>query len=310
MTWTQLLRWRRDPRRVEPGAEDPIDDELMFHFRALVSDNLSKGVSFDAAWHEAQGRFGSLARYADACRRASVTGRRWRAVLALGLAVLTLAVGWLVVDRWIRFDRTDLAGTVLDQSGNPIDGAHVLVILKTWPDGAYRQQAFATTSHADGRFRIPRLVPVEGQRAVQLAVVKDGYALASNYQLMKQGAPPVSDGFTLQLPKAPRITLVVLDETGAPVAHARVVPAERQTSDGQDHVVYFQAAQPVRSEADAHGRLALAWFERGDRAEIYVQRPGRDWELRAIDIPREGNTVMVPTSAASGVEGTIALPSS
>lgn len=69
MTFREL--WQRVnlamPRRTESRPSDDVREELMFHFRELVQEQLASGKSFDAAWDTAQARFGSLARYESDC---------------------------------------------------------------------------------------------------------------------------------------------------------------------------------------------------------------------------------------------------
>src|SRR5205085_1735770 len=82
--------------------------------------------------------------------------------------------------------------------------ARVVVILKTWPGGGYRQEAFSTTSEADGSFRLSGLVPREGQYAVQTAALTPGYALTSTYQLKEEGSRSSLEPVTLQCDDASR----------------------------------------------------------------------------------------------------------
>jgi hypothetical protein len=341
MSWTRIFTARHRPVNAPPAhkSEDDIDEELMFHLRSLVDDDLAKGVPFDDAWRNAQQRFGSLRRYADACRSVTPANRLlFQGLPALGLVVLALLVGWLLVEvRSLRREqvallkaqsrreeieqvrkvalaatsspvpvnaalsqRNDLTGRVLDRQNKPIPDANVLVILKTWPGGRYQQEDFATTSDADGRFCLAKLVPSDGQHAVQVAVVKDGYALTSTYQLTEAGSHPSVDPVTFALDAAARITLVVHDVRGQPVANARVSPLSRRSLGGDSHAVYFQASEPVQVFSDAEGRVGLGCFERGDQAEIYLRLPGKDWERHAIRIPSEGDVVVV--SATQAVE--------
>jgi hypothetical protein len=340
MSWTDPLGFRRRACDAVPagaqvaqgpaaaGDEDEVDEELMFHLRSLVDDNVARGMSSDEAWRNARERFGSLRRYSEACRGASFGNRlRWWGLPALGLLLVGVLAGWVLREvRSLReaqvtileaqsqmkddappsapdsepprSDRPsglhrDLAGRIVDRNNQPIAGADVLVILKTWPGGSYRQEEFATRSDRAGAFRLPALVPGEGQRAVLVAAVKAGYVLVSQYQLSRKGEPLESDSLTLQLDDGAPITLVVQDSLGRPVANARVAPASRRSPAGEIHVVYFQGSEPVHAVSDAQGQVDLSGFARGDQAEIRVQLPGQDWEKYAIEIPGEGDTVVL-----------------
>jgi hypothetical protein len=297
-------------------AEEEIDEELMFHLRSLVDDELAGGSTFDTAWDRARGRFGSLRRYTDACRGVAAGNHRVRQMLlALSLLLSVAIAGWLLLEvRSLRQEqlrlaaatasqpahsvdievvRDDLAGRVVDRQGEPIRNASVAVILKTWPGGWYRQEAFSATSDADGEFRLAHLIPRDGQYAIQAAVVTTGYALTSTYRLIEEGSHPLPDPVMLQCDVASQITLVVHDEFGRPVANARVTPHSRLDRSGASHVVYFQASRPFQASSDAEGRVPMGCFEKGDRAEIYVQIPGEDWELRSIEIPHDSDMIIV-----------------
>lgn len=320
MSWTDFwLLWRRRPR----PAESNIDDELMFHFRALVDEHLSQGMSADAAWRAAQDRFGSLKRYSEECHRVvSGADPMLQSVSTAGLVVLTLLVAWLFVEvRSLRqahaappaaaqkettrqpasgkksaSTQNDLAGTITDRHGKPLADVHVLVILKTWPNNRYRQEDFAGKTDKQGRFRFAKLVPAAGQRAIQLAAVRDGYALTSLYELKKDGEALESDAFKLTLDEAVPLTVTVRDAQGKAAAKARVIPFSRQTTDGQQHVVYFQAAKPIEVVADEEGRVRVHVFRRGDKAGLYVQLPGKDWEQLPFTVPEAGETVEITTN--------------
>jgi hypothetical protein len=337
MSWTKRFdAWgRRSDSPAAADAEKEIDDELMFHLRSLVDDSLAKGLPLDAAWQRAQDRFGSLRHYSAACRSIPLKDHiMLQKFSALAVVVLTLLVGWLLLEvrsleqhialldvkpreavliaqtptkaavkeapnDAMLSGRNDIAGRVLDRHDGPLAGASVLVILKTWPGGRYQQEAFAAVTDAKGGFRLPRLIPLEGQYAVQMAAIKDGYTLTSIYRLVEEGSHPTLEPVTLHCDVASRITLIVHDSAGRPVANARVFPAARQSSTGETHLVYFQASKPIQTASDAEGRVGLGCFERGDQAEIYVQLPGQDWQRHAIAIPSDGD-ILVLSAAESG----------
>ena len=342
MSWTRVFSFGRRRTQSPPAmsVEDDIDEELMFHFRSLVDDNAAKGMPLDDAWRNAQTRFGSLRRYATECRRVTPFDRfLFQGLPVLGLICLGLLVGWILIDvRSLREEQTalldvasqreaendalrkksqvlplgdamlpalvDLTGRVLDRQAKPIPDAKVLVILKTWPAGHYKQENFATTTDADGQYRLPKLVPTSGQRAVQVAAVKDGYAIASSYQLNEADNQAAIAPVKLELAKASRITLVVYDSGGKPVANVRVAPHSRRTRTGERHMIYFQASEPVHTDTDAEGRVGLDCFEQGDEAEIYLRVPGKDWEHRAITIPNDKDVIEVKTAQVDeGLDG-------
>ncbi len=93
------------------AADEGIDEELTFHLRALVDENLAKGMSNDEAWQQATDRFGSLRRYAAECRRVGQPGHFVLPVLAgVVLVALAVASGALLVEvRWLRHENALLA---------------------------------------------------------------------------------------------------------------------------------------------------------------------------------------------------------
>ncbi len=187
----------------------------------------------------------------------------------------------------------DLSGVVLDDNNQPLANSVVLVILKTWPGGQYQQQSFAASSDGQGEFHLPKLIPERGQFAVQVAALKSGYALTSEYQLHEGPGHHAPEPISLRLPEAAPLTLVVRDGNGQPAVGARVLPASRQSPGGQQHLVYFQGSEPIQTTADPAGCAGLACFRRGDQAEIYIQLPGRDWEHHTVMIPLNSDRIVI-----------------
>lgn len=320
MSWGELLRtWTRlGPSRPIDEVDRDIGDELRFHVESLAEENRAAGMSEGDAWSAARASFGSLNAYARACRRINVGDRimlqRFSAVLIVAMVLLG---GYLVVEvRALRrqhdaalqsASRTesssrvcgDVTGRVADTGGVPLAGTQLLVVVKTWPNGAYRQRAYATRSDAEGRFRLPGLLPVDDQHAVHIAAFCDGYAFQSHYQLTRRGAEERVAPITFRLQKAPAITLQFNGSDGRPLAGARVAPFRRSPPTGEKHLVYFQACQPVQVVCDEQGRTDVDWFRVGDSAELYVQPLDGDWERHTAEISHEREVVIVVTHASS-----------
>jgi hypothetical protein len=85
--WSQLQRGNH-PLAAE--AARAIDDELIFHVRSQVEDNISQGMSSDNAWANAQIRFGSIQRYAN---------ETWRIDMGRQL-ILAVLCSWL----WLQVE--------------------------------------------------------------------------------------------------------------------------------------------------------------------------------------------------------------
>lgn len=306
MSWRQVvasLRGRFGGR--ERRSDQDIDDELMFHLRESLEERLDEGHSPDAAWSEARARFGSLVSAANDCRRTASARFAHPTLLAALLAsVLTLVLGWLVIEvRALRSDRlesgNDLSGTILDYRGAPIADAQVLVVLKTWPGGWFRQDAFQAVSDRHGSFRLAGLLPQSGQFAVQLSALRDGYAWQSIYQLHESGAESRFEPVTLRLEQATTITLSVRDSHGRPLPHVRLTPAARRSRQGASHLVYLQGSEPVHEISDAWGTITLRCFEQGDVGDIFLQTPRGEWERHSIAISDEATPVVVSANSDS-----------
>ena len=101
MSWTQFWRKRNQstPQNGDTNAGD-VRDELMFHFRELVNEKVAQGLSFDAAWEQAEKQFGPVRRYETECQAVQVEGRMAWCVACIAIAFLLIACGgWAVQDR-------------------------------------------------------------------------------------------------------------------------------------------------------------------------------------------------------------------
>jgi len=329
--WDRVTCGWRPNSPTAPGGD--VNDELMFHFRGLVNDRLAEGLPFEAAWERAEQQFGSVRRYDSECRALDAAQRfNWRPLLLLVSLGVVAWAWWSAVElpgrrlgselrllrqevqalRDVQLARTerpsespvppqtpapvDLAGAVEGADGKPLTEATILVILKTWPGGRYRQEAFTATTDADGRFQLPHLVPMDGQYAILVAALKDGFAFKSTYQL-KRGQPVAQpDPIVLTLEQASHVTVVLRDADGQPIADALVAPSERKSRQGEDHLIYFQGSEPARRTTDAQGRVRLDCFLAGDQAEIYVQLPGDNWNSRRFEISGDDSVVELAAS--------------
>lgn len=307
MSWRKVVASLRQRFGLSKSrTEQDIDDELVFHLRQSVEDRLEEGLSPDAAWHEARARFGSIVSAAESCRRS--TSRRLvhpTVLAALVASALTLMLGWLMVEvRSLRADRLargdDLRGMILDRRGAPIADAQVLVVLKTWPGGWFRQDSFFAASDRDGHFRLPGLLPRTGQFAVQLSALHDGYAWESTYQLHEEDSGLPIEPVIMRLGEATKITLVVRDAEGRLLPNVRVAPASRRTREGLTHLVYFQACEPVQVASNDQGEITLSCFEQGDVGDIFLQSPDGDWQRHSVAITGKISPVVV--SAVSDSE--------
>ena len=333
-TFWRSFTHAREQRHVD-STQGSVRDELMFHFRELVNEEVSKGATHDKAWDQAEKQFGSLRQYENECHAMRLQANLIARVTACAILFFILVcAGWsrfevgsvrlneklqllkeevaLLRDEQIRLlakqteaneelhpsGKSDLVGLVLDQDKRPLRDATVLVILKTWPDDEYRQEDFATKTDAEGRFQLPGLMPASSRYAVAVAAVKDEFAFHSFFHL-KQTPDEKPEPIMLQLEPSSPVTLVVRDDQGVPMRDVKVVPLSRELPNGDRHNIYFQGSDLVRQTTDERGRVQFHCFRPGDSVEIYVRQPGRDWDLHSFEIPRDGSVVDLASTAVA-----------
>jgi hypothetical protein len=317
--------------RSATQVEQEIHQEIDAHFELLVAEFLEQGLAPDEARQQAEARFGPRDYYHNACRRINLGGRLMfqRAatcaiVLLAGIVtfllweVRTMHEQHAVAISRLRFEmqrsqvgeRTaptptvmpvmvDLTGQVLDPNSEPLPGAQLLVIVKTWPNGRYHQSAYHTESQPDGSFTLDDLLPVGEQYAVHIGAMRSGFTLRSEYHVKNSGDTEPLEPIAMILEAAEPHQLAIEDDAGNPVRGALVAPASRRTSLGEDHTIYFQASQPVQEVSDEAGHVDLDWCTKNDVAELYVQLPGRDWESYAVEIPKDAAGTLKLTVASA-----------
>jgi len=164
-----------------------------------------------------------------------------------------------------------LKGTVLDPEGKPLAG--ILVFAKD-PTGAV--QASAAQTDSDGRFNLdaPAGKPVD----ISLPDTQSGDA-RTPFRGELKGVTPPAEGLTLQarrVSESQRLTVVVLDETGAPVTDASLI-----LSSGPKHLSKL---------VDGAGRAEFEGLT-ADSAYVMLQRnfkiepPHRAWAEAAVPSP-------------------------
>lgn len=296
------------PREI--GAS--VTEEIKFHLHEAVQEQVEDGVPEAAAHRAASARFGDAGKVAADCYSLAVADQiLCHRVHLLLTAVLAIALGayWAaqrpagagVADRmeaatagtlaeehdaWTG----DISGQVVNERAEPIRGAHVLAVVKTWPPNGYRQQAYMTTSGPDGRFTIADVYPVGRQYEVQIATVADRRTLQSSYFSSEgESLEPV----VFRLEPTPPLELRIEGADGMTVEGAEVVPHRRLDSRGQDHLVYFQSADPIIQRTNEAGIVRLTCYRPGDRAAIYIRLPNREWQTREITVPPSGRTVVL-----------------
>ncbi len=289
---------------VSARASQSLQAEIEFHLQESVRDHVETGMSPDEARRTARSEFGSIEGTLRDCHmvgaRDQAVCHRFHLLLTAGLLV---TVGFLsakvlttspemlsaedVADELVG----DIVGRVTDDQSAPIENAHVLAVVKTWPPNGYRQQAYMTTTTEGGRFSIDDVYPVEDRYEVQIAAVADGRLLHSEYLINKSGGRLTPLAFELES-TAP-FELRVENSLGNPIEGVEAFPHRRIDAGEQDHLVYFQSADPIIRRSDADGLLQLPFFHPGDRATIYLRVPGSDWETREVVVPTHSRVLVL-----------------
>src|SRR5262249_18224384 len=95
MTWSWFATRDSSPQ-TETNSGQTVHDELLFHFRSLVDEELAQDQPIGVAWQRAEARFGLLDQYARECHHISQRGRlMWQKLLTVGVVVLAFALGHL-----------------------------------------------------------------------------------------------------------------------------------------------------------------------------------------------------------------------
>lgn len=311
-----LLRYLRTPAaRSAEEFGDAIEKEIAFHIVERTRQYMADGMSEEDASRAALTRFGDASRVAAECHAAAVGGLAvWHRLHLTMTAVLAIAVGvlWLTSRRPSEGPLTvtsqlppgiaslldndwtgDITGQILDEHARPIDGAHVLVVVKTWPDQSYFQRAYTAITDADGRFLIEDVHPVNERYAVQIAAVAENRVLKSSYYRRSVGTlEPV----VFELPPSSGFALQVEAEQGGTLAGVEVLLHGRVEAVGTEHLVYFDSAQSLVKRTNVDGRVELPYFQPGDTANVLLRTSQGDWERRDIIVPAAGKVVTIRVS--------------
>jgi len=307
--WVSIL-WKyltTPPSSLASGISRSLQDEIEFHLQQSVADHVECGLSHQEAQQAASQNFGSVETSLRDCYSVHLRDQAVCHRLHLLLtAVLLMAVGFLAAGPFkassvpatadVSFAPSgDIVGQVLDENSQPIENAHVLAVVKTWPPNGYRQQAYMTTTTPEGRFSVDDVYPLQQPYEVQIAALADGHLLHSEYVTNETGGPLTPVGF--QLESTVLFELRIEDQDGSPIAGVEAFPFRRSGDGDHEHVVYFQSADPIIRRSDNDGLLRLPYFEPGDRATIYLRAPGAEWETREIVVPTDGGVMVLQADA-------------
>ncbi|BBO34532.1 carboxypeptidase-like regulatory domain-containing protein [Lacipirellula parvula] len=294
--WGEVRDYVASPQGVPDRVSDSIRDEIAFHLTETAARQAELGVSADEARRSAVERFGDVTGVIRECAADSAeTHSRWHrrhlALTALLIAGAAALGAWsyraLNAPPWVGDG--DLVGQVVDEMGKPISGAHVLAVVKTWPQQAFRQLAYTAITGADGMYHIENVYPLDEKYAVQIAVIADERLLKSNYIDPRDGQ---LDPVDFKLQRTTPLAVRFESSAGQPAVGVHVFPFARIDTSGQRHAVYFCSAAPIVRESNAEGRVALPYFAPGDRAALYIRQATGEWETHNASIDDSGEVVV------------------
>ncbi|MDA8743915.1 carboxypeptidase-like regulatory domain-containing protein [Rubripirellula amarantea] len=184
-------------------------------------------------------------------------------------------------------------GRVVSSSGQPIAGANVLLVLKTWPDGRFRQQVLHTESGRDGNFALSKMPGRADKKALLVTILKQGYEMTSEYRTFGKGEAIDSFEFTLENALPAKFRFV--DKHGESLGKTRVFIARRKTPD-KEHMIYAQSGADATFTTDDLGNIDLAFFQVGDVVRFIVQVDGKPIEATATITAEPTQRVVVSES--------------
>lgn len=310
-----LLQYLRTPWTAAAGrCDNELKQELEFHLMSSASDLHESGMSIEESQSEAIEKFGDLKKVLRDCGDVTSSGQlvwqRAHLVITTGLVICVAAlfakqlqpiprpdVGRLSMATGFSLEEThgDVLGEVSSSVGEAISNANVIVVVKTWPEGGYRQQSYMTTTDSDGSFCIEDVYPPDHNYEVQVSVVAEGRLLNSRYADMRSG---ILEPFDFKLETTNPFEIRFQSETGEPLEHVAVFPSSRTDQDGNRHQVYLMGAAPIARRSNKLGTIPITEFSRGEQVAIAIQFPGEDeWQIREFTVP-EDNQVVVMTPTA------------
>jgi len=268
-------------------SDDEVKQELEFHLMSSANDLHQSGLSIEDAQSEAYEKFGDLGLVVCV---AMLFAGQLQPNLNPADGKLSTATGFSLEET-----HGDVFGDVNDPAGEAISNANVIVVVKTWPEGGYRQQSYMTTTDSTGSFCVEDVYPPDHDYEVQVSVVADGRLLTSRYVDMASG---ILSGFAFELQPTNQFKIRFEDESGAPLEHVSAFPSSRTDQDGKRHQVYFMGAAPIVLRSNEQGTIPITQFTQGEQVAITVRFPGEDdWQVREFVVPEDKQVVVMTATA-------------
>ena len=166
-----------------------------------------------------------------------------------------------------RPDRRNFKGMVKDEDGNPVAGARVLLLHKSWPNGRYMQRGYATTTNDKGEYNFAGQYNSGTQNAFLITIFVEKQQMVSRYEVFREGEDVTDFDFDLEPASSTRFRFV--DDSGNALANADIFVSNRN-SGGEDYMVYPNSRDNATWQTDDEGVVSLPYFEPGDEVEFGV----------------------------------------
>lgn len=291
-----------------------IREEIAFHLSSSAQDHLDSGLDSQESQQSALEQFGDVNSVVQDCCDVSISRHvfwhRVHQILTLGLICAVGFLFWsyagpqsenhpkpsaLAASGYSQAETSgDIQGTVTADDGQPVNAAHILAVVKTWPPNGFRQNSYLATTRADGTFLIENVYPPEQDYEVQIAAIADDRLLKSEYVSMRQGT---LEPFRFQLTETPPFVLRFESSDGKPMAGVSAFPFERVDHSGNRHSVYFCSAEPIIQTSNSTGNVPMPHFLPGEQVTVYVRFPDSDWQTRQLTVPTEEKAVVLTPTA-------------
>ena len=171
----------------------------------------------------------------------------------------------------------DISGSIIDQDGNPIAKASVILVSKLWPKGKFQMKTSRVRTDADGKFLFSKRFKKGDKCQFNVTVAEEGWTLDSQY--LKNPNGDALDPVEFKLQKAVQKTFAVKLADGSPAKNVNVYPRGCTRSDGEEVYLYPVSAKYVKAKTDAEGKVTMSLFAQGDTFNLNFSQSKLEGEV-------------------------------
>ena len=165
-----------------------------------------------------------------------------------------------------------ITGTVTDTTGRPIPHAKLLVVRKTWPSGRFRMDNPLCETDAKGDFTLNDFVPANLPHEFMVTVIKDSYAMVSEYRGMDEKNQDAA--VHLKLEPAEEITFTVIDAAGKPAVGVSLTPHTRPSGSDIPYLNFPINRKQVVYKTDNEGKVTMTAWKPGEEGRLMWEYNG------------------------------------